>query len=170
MIRFATIGSGAIVEQFLTEAQKHPDFRLTAVYSRTAERAAEFAAQWGAVLTFTDLAQLAACGEVDAVYIASPNLCHAEQAITLMKAGKHILCEKPMAMSRQETEALVALAREKGVFFMEALWTRFFPIYYWLRDLIASGEMGKVSNVMADFSSHNEYDPEYRFFKKELAA
>ena len=82
MIRFATIGSGHIVEQFLTEAQKHPDFTLTAVYSRTGERAAEFAAQWGAALTFTDLNQLAACPEVDAVYIASPNLCHAEQAMT----------------------------------------------------------------------------------------
>ena len=73
MIRFATIGSGPIVEAFLTEAQKHPDFTLTAVYSRTEERAAEFAAQWGAALTFTDLNQLAACPEVDAVYIASPN-------------------------------------------------------------------------------------------------
>ena len=63
MIRFATIGSGHIVEQFLTEAQKHPEFTLTAVYSRTGERAAEFAARWEAPLTFTDLNQLAACGE-----------------------------------------------------------------------------------------------------------
>ena len=106
MIRFATIGSGPIVEAFLTEAQKHPEFTLTAVYSRTAQRAAEFAARWEAPLTFTDLNQLAACGEVDAVYIASPNLCHAEQAMTLMKAGKHILCEKPMATTYIDCDGL----------------------------------------------------------------
>lgn len=118
MIRFATIGSGAIVEQFLTEAQKHPDFKLTAVYSRTAERAAEFAAQWGAALTFTDLAQLAACSEVDAVYIASPNLCHAQQTITLIKAGKHVLCEKPMATTYIDCDGMVLQAHQQPCHFV----------------------------------------------------
>ena len=97
MIRFATIGSGHIVEQFLTEAKKHPEFTLTAVYSRTAQRAAEFAARWEAPLTFTALPSLAACPEVDAVYLARPTLCHAEPARTRLKAGRHDLSDQPLA-------------------------------------------------------------------------
>ena len=127
MIRFATIGSGHIVEQFLTEAKKHPEFTLTAVYSRTGERAAEFAARWEAPLTFTDLSSLAACPEVDAVYIASPNLCHAEQAMTLMKAGKHILCEKPMATTYIDCDGMVLQAHNSRVILLEAMRTLFAP-------------------------------------------
>lgn len=136
MIRFATIGSGHIVEQFLTEAKKHPEFTLTAVYSRTGERAAEFAAQWGAPLTFTDLSSLAACPEVDAVYIASPNLCHAEQAITLMKAGKHILCEKPMATTYIDCDGMVLQAHNSHVILLEGMRTLFAPGFARLHQLI----------------------------------
>ena len=145
MIRFATIGSGHIVEQFLTEAQKHPEFTLTAVYSRTGERAAEFAAQWGAPLTFTDLSSLAACPEVDAVYIASPNLCHAEQAITLMKAGKHILCEKPMATTYIDCDGMVLQAHNSHVILLEAMRTLFAPGFARLHQLIP--EIGTLRRI-----------------------
>ena len=145
MIRFATIGSGPIVDQFLTEAQKHPEFTLTAVYSRTGERAAEFAAQWGAALTFTDLNQLAACGEVDAVYIASPNLCHAEQAITLMKAGKHILCEKPMATTYIDCDGMVLQAHNSHVILLEGMRTLFAPGFARLHQLILPDGLGEIA-------------------------
>ena len=157
MIRFATIGSGHIVEQFLTEAKKHPEFTLTAVYSRTGERAAEFAAQWGAALTFTDLAQLAACGEVDAVYIASPNLCHAEQAMTLMKAGKHILCEKPMATTYIDCDGMVLQAHNSHVILLEGMRTLFAPGFARLHQLIP--EIGTLRRITAGYCQYSSrYD------------
>ncbi len=157
MIRFATIGSGPIVEQFLAEAQKHPEFTLTAVYSRTGERAAEFAAQWGAALTFTDLNQLAACCEVDAVYIASPNLCHAEQAMTLMKAGKHVLCEKPMATTYIDCDGMVLQAHNSRVILLEAMRTLFAPGFAKLYELIP--EIGTLRRITAGYCQYSSrYD------------
>ena len=157
MIRFATIGSGAIVEQFLTEAQKHPDFKLTAVYSRTAERAAEFAAQWGAALTFTDLAQLAACSEVDAVYVASPNLCHTQQTITLIKAGKHVLCEKPMATTYIDCDGMVLQAHNSRVILLEGMRTLFAPGFVKLHQLIP--EIGTLRRITAGYCQYSgSYD------------
>ena len=157
MIRFATIGSGHIVEQFLTEAKKHPEFTLTAVYSRTAGRAAEFAARWEAPLTFTDLPSLADCPEVDAVYIASPNLCHAEQAITLMKAGKHILCEKPMATTYIDCDGMVLQAHNSRVILLEGMRPLFTPGFRRLHELIP--EIGTLRRITAGYCRYSSrYD------------
>ena len=157
MIRFATIGSGKIVEQFLTEAKKHPEFQLAAVYSRTPERAAEFALQWGATLTFTDLQALADCPEVDAVYIASPNLCHAEQAITLMKAGKHILCEKPMATTYIDCDGMVLQAHNSRVILLEGMRPLFTPGFRRLHELIP--EIGTLRRITAGYCRYSSrYD------------
>ena len=102
MIRFATIGSNFIVDQMLDAAGHCPGFAYEAVYSRTQQRAGEFAAKYGVSKTYTSLDALAGDNHVDAVYIASPNLCHKEQAIALMRAGKHVLCEKPMAICESD--------------------------------------------------------------------
>lgn len=167
-MRWGFVGTGKIAQRIMVAFELVPDAQVIAAYSRNVPAMHAFCDQWNIPKRYETVDELVNDPDVDIVYLATPHIVHYEHTVKALQAGKHVLCEKPMAMSRQETEALVALAREKGVFFMEALWTRFFPIYYWLRDLIASGEMGKVSNVMADFSSHNEYDPEYRFFKKEL--
>ena len=126
MIRFATIGSGRAAVQFLAEAKKHPEFELAAVCSRTEERGQEFAREMGAPKVYTDLAALAADPEIDAVYIASPNLAHTEQAMTLMKAKKHILCEKPMATTYVDCDGLVLAAHNNGVVVFE-----FFSSLFW---------------------------------------
>lgn len=93
MIRFATIGTNWITEAFIRAAKQVPSFHLQAVYSRQQETANAFAEKTGATETFTNLHELAASKNVDAVYIASPNAFHAEQAITLMNHGKHVICE-----------------------------------------------------------------------------
>lgn len=87
-------------------------FAYEAVYSRTPERAGEFAAKYGVSKTYTSLEALADDSAVDAVYIASPNLCHKEQAIALIRAGKHILCEKPMAICEADFEEMMKLRRK----------------------------------------------------------
>ena len=163
MIRFATIGSGHIVEQFLTEAKKHPEFTLTAVYSRTGERAAEFAARWEAPLTFTDLNQLAACPEVDAVYIASPNYCHAGQAAQMLRAGKHVLVEKPATANAREWEELCRIARENNVILLEAMRTVFLPEYKAIRE-----NLPKLGTIRRATLSYCQYSSRYDKFKNGI--
>ncbi len=97
MIRFAVIGTNWITEELIKAAREIEDFALTAVYSRTEEKAKEFAAKHDIPHLFTDLGKMAQSDVFDAVYIASPNSFHAQQAILCMSHGKHVLCEKPIA-------------------------------------------------------------------------
>lgn len=97
MIRFATIGTSAIVDRFLEAAALCEGLVHTAVFSRKKETAKAFAKKHGAEFIYTDLKELAESSDIDAVYIASPNSCHCEQAVEMLKHGKHVLCEKPAA-------------------------------------------------------------------------
>ena len=106
MVRFGVVGTNFITDELICCGRQVQDFQLTAVYSRTEERAREYAGRHGATHWFTDLAAMAQSQEVDAVYIASPNSFHASQAILCMQQGKHVLCEKPLASNVREAEAM----------------------------------------------------------------
>lgn len=121
MIRFATIGTSQIVCQFLEAAKDCNDACHEAVYSRTMNRALEFQKQWGVKKSYDDLQKLAEDPDIDAVYIASPNSCHYQQAKLMMEHGKHVLCEKPCTSNEQELQELLCLAEEKQVVFLEAM-------------------------------------------------
>eukprot|EP01052_Picozoa_sp_SAG31_P012230 SAG31_NODE_710_length_12681_cov_5.880277_1_plen_151_part_00 len=121
-VKFATIGSNFITDRFLDACAQIAGVELVAIYSRTAERAAEFAAKHSFDgPTFTDLDALAKVEEVDAIYIASPTSEHAWQAIKMLQAGKHVLCEKPVCSNANELEAVLAAAEASGKAFMEAM-------------------------------------------------
>ncbi|GAA3326643.1 hypothetical protein GCM10020331_063370 [Ectobacillus funiculus] len=123
MVRFGLVGTNWITESFLQAASQLDDFfSLTAVYSRTSERATEFAAKYGVTLTFTDLEKHGKkSSEIDAVYIASPNSFHAEQAILFMNHGKHVLCEKPIASNAFEVKSYDSGSEGKTMY---CLWRR----------------------------------------------
>ena len=99
MYRFAVIGRNFVVEDFLRAAAQVPDVQAAGVYSRRADTAQAFAAQHGILRTYTQIEALAADSDLDFIYIASPNLCHEAQTVALLRAGKHILVEKPAAPS-----------------------------------------------------------------------
>ncbi|WP_044895494.1 Gfo/Idh/MocA family protein [Bacillus alveayuensis] len=163
MIRFATIGTNWITEEFLKAAKNIPDFSLTAVYSRTEERAKKFAAKVGAKLTFTSLEEMAKSNEVDAVYIASPNSFHAEQAILFMKHGKHVLCEKPMASNTKEVKAMLKAAKEHNVVLMEAMKTTLLPNFLAIRKHIH-----KIGKIRRYFASYCQYSSRYDQYKNGI--
>ncbi|HPW77809.1 MAG: 1,5-anhydro-D-fructose reductase [Bacteroidetes bacterium ADurb.Bin037] len=165
MIRFATIGSNVIVDSFLRGAAHDPRFQLQAVYSRTQERATEFAAKHGAKQTFTSLEALAACPQVDAVYIASPNIFHAPQAILMMEHGKHVLCEKPLAPSFLEGKAMIVAARRYGVVLMEAMKTTLLPNFFRVKETLPC--IGTVRRVFVQFC---QYSSRYDNFKKGVVS
>ena len=121
MLRFGTIGSGWIVDEYIHGAKDSGLWELTAVYSRTAERAQAFAQKHGAPLWFTDLEEMAASPQIDAVYIASPNALHFEQCRLFLERGKHVLCEKPLCAQGDKVAQLQQLAQERGLVFLEAI-------------------------------------------------
>lgn len=120
-VRFGTIGSSGICERFLEALGGVEEAELVACYSRNLARAEEFGKKHGARLFFDDLAALAACEEVDAVYIASPNACHAEQAKHMIACGKHVLVEKSFAANEREASEVFDLAHECDVVALEAM-------------------------------------------------
>jgi scyllo-inositol 2-dehydrogenase (NADP+) len=161
MVRFATIGTNWITESFIEAAKQIEDFTLAAVYSRTEEKAREFAQKTGAARTFTDLEELAKSKDIDAVYIASPNSLHAEQAILLMDHGKHVLCEKPMASNTKEVKAMIDAARRNGVVLMEAMKTTLLPNFQAIRK-----HLHKIGKIRRYFASYCQYSSRYDAYKQ----
>lgn len=161
MIRFGIIGTNWITESFLQAARETEEFALTAVYSRTEERARQFADKHGAALTFTDVEEMAGSGSIDAVYIASPNSFHAAHALACMKHGVHVLCEKPIASNAAELREMIAAARTHDVVLMEAMKSTLLPNFQAVRDNL--GQLGKVRRY---FASYCQYSSRYDAYKQ----
>lgn len=160
MIRFGIIGTNWITDRFLAGAALHPRFELSAVYSRTEERAGEFAQKYNIPHTYTDMDEMFAGGEIDAVYIASPNSLHAEFAIAAMNRGIHVLCEKPIASNSRELEAMIDAAKRNGVLLMEALKSTLMPGFGAVREGI--GRIGTVRRYFASFCQYSSRYDAYR--------
>ncbi len=157
MVRFGIIGTNFITERLLEDVKDYEDFQLTAVYSRTKERAEEFAERFGAEEVYVSVEEMAKSNKVDAVYIASPNSFHAQQAITVMEQGKHVLCEKPMASNAKEVEAMVEAAKKNEVLLMEAMKNTFLPNFQSIQTNIH--KIGKVRRYVGSFCKYSSrYD------------
>ena len=126
-IKFATIGTSKITRNFLNAADNVPEFKLEAVYSRNIENAKSFGSLYCVTKFYDNLESLSEDQTIDAVYIASPNAFHCSQAIQMMKAGKHILCEKSVASNMNEAEEMFRTAAENNVILLEAMRSVFDP-------------------------------------------
>jgi scyllo-inositol 2-dehydrogenase (NADP+) len=160
-LKFGVIGTNWITESFINAASEVEGFTLSAVYSRTEEKAKEFTERNGAEYTFTDLEEMAASDLIDAVYIASPNSFHAEQAITLMKQGKHVICEKPMASNVKEIESMIAAAKENNVLLMEAMRSTVTPNFKSIQE-----NLHKIGPIRRYFASSCQYSSRYDKYKE----
>ncbi|GLC90464.1 Gfo/Idh/MocA family protein [Lysinibacillus piscis] len=161
MIRFGIIGTNKITEAFLEAASQIEDFQLAAIYSRTNERATEFAEKYGVTVTFTDLESMAKSTDIDAVYIASPNACHAEQAMLFMQNGKHVLCEKPIASNTTEVQAMVQAAKANNVLLMEAMKSTFVPNFKSIQQ-----NVHKIGQIRRYVASYCQYSSRYDAYKE----
>ena len=143
-VRWGLIGCGDIAARRVAAALREaPHSALVAVSRRRAELAEEFARRHGARRAHADWRDLVRDAEVDAVYVATPVRVHAEQAIAAAEAGKHVLCEKPMALDVAECERMIAAARGHGVRLGVAYYRHHYPIVARLKALLASGEIGR---------------------------
>ena len=158
-IKFAVIGTSKITTMFLAAAKQDERFHLQAVYSRNIETALLFAKEHQADMFFDDLSALAAWDEIDAVYIASPNSYHAQQAIQMMAAGKHVLCEKPIAVNANEFEQMVETAKQFNVCLMEAMLSSFVPNFLVIKDSL--DKIGPLRKFTASFCQYSSRYPAY---------
>lgn len=167
-IRWGIIGTGNIANQFARGLQSVKDAELVAVGSRNQESADAFADTYGAPNRHPSYEALAADPEVDAVYISTPHSYHKDNTILCLNAGKAVLCEKPFAINYTEAKEMVDLARERGVFLMEAMWTRFLPAIVKIRELLAEGVLGEIRMFTADFGFNARPNPEHRLFNPAM--
>ncbi|MEV0649838.1 Gfo/Idh/MocA family oxidoreductase [Phytomonospora sp. NPDC050363] len=168
-IRWGILATGGIAASFTKDLRHAPDAEVVAVGSRTEESARVFAEAHGIPRAHGSWAELAADPDVDIVYIANTHNAHFAAAETCLKAGKAVLCEKPLTLNRAQAQGLVDLAGERGLFFMEAMWMRTIPAILKLNELVAEGAIGPVRSVRADFSLGGPFEPEHRLRDPELA-
>jgi predicted dehydrogenase len=167
-IRWGVAGPGGIAVRFANAMQYCPDGRITAVASRSRERADAFGDRFDVPTRYGDYVGLAEDPEVDAVYIATPHSRHETDATVYLAAGKHVLCEKPFALDASQVRRMIAAAQASGRFCMEAMWSRFLPAYRALADLLDAGRIGNPLFAEADFGFRRPMDPTHRLFDPAL--
>jgi predicted dehydrogenase len=169
VLRWGILGPGVIAGDFTDALHRHTGQRIVAAGSRSAERAEAFAAAHGVERAYGSYQALVDDPEVDVVYVATPHSEHLEHALLAIAAGKHVLIEKPMAVTAAQARRIVAAAREAGVFAMEAMWTRYLPQTDIIRQLLQDGALGEVRVVTADFGGRARFDPAGRLWDPALA-
>lgn len=168
-LRWAVVGPGRIAHAFAKALHSLPRAELATVVGRDGARAEAFATQAtppGRTRpdTATDLGTRLARGDIQAVYVATPHAQHAEAVTTALLSGCAVLCEKSLTPGRAQAEPLVALARERGVFLMEAVWTRFLPAYAQVQRWLADGAIGRLRGIQSSFCFHVPFDPTSRLY------
>ena len=167
-VAWGILSTGAIAHTFARGLAKSRTGKLVAVGSRAQAPADAFAKEFGPIHAHAPYEALLADPSVQAVYIATPHPSHAEWCIKAARAGKHILCEKPITLNHAEAMVVAEAARERGVFLMEAFMYRCHPQTARLVELLGSGVIGQVGVVQATFSFHAGFNSEGRLFKNEL--
>src|SRR3954468_13828578 len=150
-MRWGILGPGRIARSFLTGLAGSATERAVAVGSRDLGRARAVAADFGVPRAYGSYEELLADDEVEAVYVALPNSLHAQWSDAAARAGRHVLCEKPLGRSAAEAEAMFGVARDCGVWLMEAFMYRFHPRTLALAGMVARGDLGEPRLVRASF-------------------
>ena len=160
IVRWGILGLGNIAQKFADDLKLVPDCKLEAVASSNSARARNFADTYKVNRFYDNYDDLFKDPKVDIIYIASLNNNHYEHSIQAIKNNKAVLCEKPLAINKSQVEDLLQLSNEKRVFLMEALWTRFNPVFDQLLTWISEGQIGKIKCIYASFSFNGTNRPD----------
>jgi predicted dehydrogenase len=167
-IRWGVVGPGRIAEGVVADLALVEGARAVAVASRSLDRARAFAGRHGIERAYGSYAEILADPDVDVLYVATPHPQHHAVAVAALRAGKALLVEKAFTATTAGATEVGELARETGLFAMEAMWTRFQPAVVAMRQLVADGAIGEVRSVQADLGIAPEYDPAGRLFDLAL--
>lgn len=168
-VKIGVLGLGSIFRRVMADFPNAENCELYAVAARDLARAEEAKAKYGAARAFGSYEELLQCPEVELVYVATPHSLHFGQVMACLAHGKHVICEKAFALNDAQATEMAAFAKEKNLFLMEAMWTRFLPAMVKLRELAADGAFGEIRHVAADFAYAARFDPESRVYAPRLA-
>lgn len=167
-IKWGILGTGWIAHKFTTALQTVENSEIYAVGSRTIESAQKFAAEFNVPRAYGTYEELVSDPDIDVIYIGTPHNMHVENTLLALNNNKNVLCEKPLGVNLKEATALIEKAKEKNLFLMEALWSRFLPNIIKTKELIDSGEIGEVKLLTASFSILSDNGPEHRHYNIDL--
>ena len=152
MIRWGILSTGTIAKKFAeTLNEMKGEAIFCGVASRDIKKAQAFADEYGAEKAFGSYKDMAESEQIDAIYIATPNSLHFENAMLCLENGKHVLCEKPFTTSSTDAEKLYAFAQSKKLLIMDGLWTMHLPMYAKIRQIIGDGDIGEVVHIRAEY-------------------
>lgn len=167
-INWGIIGLGKIANKFAQDIQTVANCQLYAVASRHQEKANSFAKLHNATKAYGNYEALIADPNIDAIYIATPHSFHKAYSILCLNHKKAVLCEKPLALSSKDVEAMINVAKTNNTLLMEALWTYFLPHYQFVLSELKSGKYGQITKLEADFGFLTKFDSNSRVFNKSL--
>ena len=165
-LRLGIAGLGRGFTVMLPTLAFHPRLDLVAAVDTRPAAGVQFEADFGGK-SYTTVEAMCAKADIDAIYVATPHQFHAEHTEIAARAGKHILVEKPMALDHPQAAEMVALARKKGLFLAEALWTYFLPKFDVLDQIIASGTLGEIKSIHTEYGEY--FTRDHRIFRPDLA-
>ncbi|MFB1049954.1 Gfo/Idh/MocA family protein [Paraliobacillus sp. JSM ZJ581] len=167
-LKWGILATGDIAAAFASDLAYTDNGECYAVGSRKINSAQKFADKYGATKAYGTYEALVADPNVDIIYVATPHPYHKENVLTSLRAGKAVLCEKPFTVNANELDELITYAKEKKLFLMEAMWTRFLPAIRQVRKWIKSNAIGEIRLVKADFGFRAPWLPEWRLLNPNL--
>lgn len=168
-IKWGIIGTGRIAATFAAALNSMEDTQLTAVASRNPDRAKNFADRFHIRKSYASYEELAMDPEIDVIYIGTPNTEHRKNAALCITHGKAVLCEKPFTVNQKETQELIELAKQHGVFLMEAMWTKFLPSAKTVKQWLQDKRIGEVKYFRASFGFYSPFDCNHRLYNPDHA-
>ncbi len=168
MLNWGIYGAGVIAGKFATDFKKVEGAKIVAAYARKESSVIEFCERHGIDKAYFDNNAFFDDPNIDVVYVATPHALHAEVAIRALKAGKHVLCEKPFTLNAKQSEEVFKVAKAENRFVMEALWTLFLPTIHKAISWVETGKIGKLKAVEANFGFAGEHAPEGRLLNPKL--
>lgn len=168
-IQWGILGCGRIARKFAADLRLVKDAELMAVASRSMETAKAFAHEFPARHVHDSYEALVKNNDVDVIYVATPHSHHYDHTILCLENNKAVLCEKAFAVNAEQAKKMIALAQQKKVFLMEALWTKFLPHYNKMQEMISNGKIGTVKSVIINFGFKPQQPVPQRLFDPALA-
>jgi predicted dehydrogenase len=168
MTRWGILSTGKIAHAFAHALKVTPGAELVAVASRSQASADAFGEEFGITRRYGSYEAMCAAPDIDVIYVGTPHALHAENALLALDGDKAVLVEKAFTINRNEAQRVIDAARSRGLFLMEAMWTRYLPSMDEVRHIIASGEIGKVTQINADFGISGQFDAASRMVNPDL--
>jgi len=170
IINFGIMATGRIAKSFAAAVNYVEGAKLLGVASRNLCSAMKFAGEFKIPRSYQGYEEMCKDNDIDVIYIATPTACHYENVRLCFEYGKNVICEKAVTENSRELMELITLAKEKGLFFMEAMWMKCRPHFLQALEWFREGKIGKIKMIKSDFSSVVKFDENDRLFKKDLGA